>query len=80
MTKLNRLLIPAAQFKAECLQLMNTVQEQHVSYIITKRGKPVAKLVPIIEEPINYFGCLKDTAVAQDDIVASLDIEWDADK
>lgn len=79
MTKSNRI-IPAAQFKAECLHLMNKVHDQHVSYIITKRGKPFAKLVPIAETPVNYFGILQDTASTSGDIVAPLDVEWDAEK
>ncbi len=79
MTKTNRS-IPAAQFKAECLHLINTVHDQHVSYIITKRGKPFAKLIPITEGPVNYFGCLKDTASTSEDIVGPIDLEWDAEK
>lgn len=73
--------VAAAQFKAECLHLLNTVHDQHVTYTITKRGKPYAKLVPIVaEEPMNYFGCLKDTASTIGDVVGPLDLEWDAEK
>ena len=41
--------IAAAQFKAQCLQLMDYVKEKHVALVITKHGVPVAKLVPIEE-------------------------------
>jgi hypothetical protein len=30
--------------------------------------------------PINYFGCMKETASAEGDIVAPLKLEWDAEK
>ncbi len=79
MAKLKRS-IPAAQFKAECLHLINTVHDQHVSYVITKRGKPFAKLIPIIEEGTNYFGFMKDTSSTSGDIVGPIDLEWDAEK
>lgn len=42
--------IPAGEFKAHCLQLMDEVAATGQSLVITKRGKPVAKLVPL--EPV----------------------------
>ena len=42
----------AAQFKAECLSLMDEVRLKHTRITITKRGKPVAQLVPI-EDPVD---------------------------
>jgi prevent-host-death family protein len=42
--------IAAAQFKAQCLTLMDDVQTTRVPILITKRGKPVAKLVPVVDK------------------------------
>ena len=39
--------VPATEFKAKCLELMDRVSERHETFIITKRGRPVAKLVPV---------------------------------
>lgn len=39
--------ISATVFKAKCLELMDRVSEHQETYVITKRGKPVAKLVPL---------------------------------
>ena len=39
--------INATAFKAKCLGLLDEVREKHSEVIITKRGKPVARLVPI---------------------------------
>ncbi len=39
--------IPATEFKAKCLELMDRVAERQEAYVITKRGKPVARLVPV---------------------------------
>src|SRR5437867_5381655 len=53
--------IPATEFKAKCLELMDRVAERRETYVITKRGKPVAKLVPADppkRRPI--FGCMAD--------------------
>ncbi len=73
--------IPAGQFKAQCLQLMDLVQEKHVSITITKHGKPVARLVAIEEDtPQSFFGCLKGTVVVKGDIVAPVDESWEADQ
>ena len=40
----------AGQFKAHCLKLMDEVQKFHKEIIITKHGKAVARLVPILAE------------------------------
>ncbi len=39
--------IGAAEFKAKCLGLIDEVAKDHKSLVITKRGKPLARLVPI---------------------------------
>ena len=39
--------IAAGKFKARCLTLMDDVQATRQPILITKRGKPVAKLVPV---------------------------------
>jgi len=41
--------IPAGEFKAKCLKLLDEVQKQRRQIVITKRGKPVARLVPLAE-------------------------------
>lgn len=69
--------IQAGHFKAKCLQLMDEVEEKHISIIITKHGKPVAKLMPIEETPINYFGCLKDTVTIKKDIISPINVDWE---
>jgi len=39
--------MPAGKFKAQCLAVMDEVQKKRQAVVITKRGKPVAKLVPV---------------------------------
>ena len=71
--------ITAAEFKTHCLRLMDLAQLQKESIIITKRGVPVAKMVPFEEEPEIFFGYLKGTAVTHGDIVIGLDEQWEAE-
>ncbi|MGQ0561831.1 MAG: type II toxin-antitoxin system Phd/YefM family antitoxin [Gemmatimonadota bacterium] len=68
--------IGAGEFKAKCLQLMDEVSRDGIELIITKRGKPVAKLVPA--EPVRQspFGWMKGTGRIVGDIVTSDPSEW----
>jgi len=72
--------IPAGKFKTKCLQLMDEVHNSHISLTITKHGKPVAMLVPLDDTPPSFFGCLKGTVTINDDIIAPIDVIWEADK
>ena len=73
--------IPATQFKAQCLAILDTVQRKRTSVVISKHGKPVAKLVPIDADPVpSLHGCMKGTAREIGDIVSPLDDEWDANR
>jgi prevent-host-death family protein len=62
--------IPAGEFKARCLKIMNRVQETREPVIITKKGRPVAKLVPAETVPKSIFGCLKGKIEIVGDIEA----------
>lgn len=73
--------MPAGQFKAQCLKLMDQVQQTHETIVITKFGKPVAKLVPAEKETREHlFGFLQDSVVIKGDIVASTGEKWHADE
>ena len=48
--------MPAGAFKAKCLAVMDEVQSKRETVVITKRGKPVAKLVPANPEKDEIFG------------------------
>jgi len=61
--------VPATEFKAKCLELMDRVSEHRESYVITKRGKPVARLVPA-DPPKrkSIFGCMADQTIVVADL------------
>ena len=51
----------AGAFKARCLQVMDEVAQRRQPVLVTKRGKPVVRVVPVDEEkPRSIFGCLAD--------------------
>jgi prevent-host-death family protein len=51
--------LPAGEFKATCLRVMEEVATYRRSVVITKHGKPVVRIVPIEPEPErDVFGCL----------------------
>jgi prevent-host-death family protein len=68
--------IPAAQFKAECLKLMDLVQKTRVPVVITKHGRPVAQLAPISLDSESLFGYMKDTIKIEGDVMAAVDEKW----
>jgi prevent-host-death family protein len=72
--------IAAGEFKAKCLGLLDEVQRQRKEVVITKRGKPVAKLVPVNENPQGFVGSMKGTMEIIGDIVSPIDVRWEADE
>jgi prevent-host-death family protein len=60
--------IPAGIFKAKCLEIMDEVERTKEEVIVTKYGRPVAKLVPVHGLPSKpLFGRAKGTLLAISD-------------
>lgn len=72
--------IAISQFKAHALKLIDQVSKTRESIIITKRGKPLAELVPFVDSgQKNQPGKLAHTLVFEKDIVSPLDEDlWEA--
>ena len=62
----------AGEFKVHCLAVMDEVASKREAVIITKRGKPVAKLVPIGKEKDDIFGFLKGKGKVLGDVVSPI--------
>lgn len=73
--------IPAGRFKANCLKIMDDVNQQNTVIVITKHGKPVAKLVPFTspEKRKSLFGVMKGSLKIVGDIVQPTGEAWEAD-
>ncbi len=66
----------AARFKAKCLAILDEVDP--AGLVITKHGKPVARLVPITAESAALIGSLKGRLRIKGDIL-STGARWDAE-
>ena len=63
--------VPATEFKAKCLALLDRVAERRETFVITKRGKPVARLVPVERKPKgSILGWMRGQATITGDIVS----------
>ena len=67
--------IPAAKFKEQCLALLDRVDQEGI--VITKHGKPVAKLIPFTSDSASLIGSLKEKVVIKGNIL-STESKWDA--
>ena len=72
--------IKASVFKAKCLHLMDKVNQTGEEIVITKKGKPVSKLGPYRIYPKSLFGLHKKQVLSHDDLIAPLDLKWDAER
>jgi prevent-host-death family protein len=66
--------VPAGEFKAKCLAILDEVNETRRSVVITKRGRPVARLVPV--ETGDAFASLRGSILAETDVVSPLHDVW----
>ena len=60
----------AGEFKARCLRVMEEVSKYRTSVVITKKGRPVARLVPADAPATDVFGCMAGTARIVGDVEA----------
>ncbi len=68
--------IGAAQFKEKCLALLDSVGPEGI--VITKHGKPVAKLIPILSESRELLGALQSRLRINGDVF-STGVSWNAE-
>ena len=61
--------MPAGEFKAQCLAVMDKVQKTGEAVLITKHGKPVAKLVPAPSASDDIFGYMAGKVKIVGDII-----------
>ena len=64
-------IIAAGEFKAKCLAILDEVSMTEQSLIVTKRGKPVAKIIPCEESP-----SLIGSILYEGDLISPIDAQW----
>jgi antitoxin (DNA-binding transcriptional repressor) of toxin-antitoxin stability system len=60
----------AGVFKARCLAVMDEVQAKKEAVLITKHGKPVAKLVPVSGETDDIYGFMAGKGTITGDVIS----------
>jgi prevent-host-death family protein len=65
--------VPAGEFKARCLALLDEVSQTGKPLVVTKRGKPVARVVPFDEPPGLLHSVRKEK-----DLISPIGEKWDA--
>ncbi len=66
--------IGAAKFKEQCLAVLDDLTPEGV--VITKHGKPVARLIPYGRDGEEMIGCLEEKIVIRGDL-ESTGVSWD---
>jgi len=69
--------LSASKFKEQCLALLDRVDPEGI--VVTKRGKPVAKLIPFGTDSADLIGSLKRKLRIKGEIL-STGIRWDAER
>jgi len=69
--------MPAGEFKAKCLKVLDRVAETREAVVVTKRGKPVAQVVPL-DHAVEVD--LRGSVTLVGDILAPIDESWDASR
>lgn len=68
--------IPAGTFKARCLAIMKKVQATGEPVVVTRRGTPVVKVVPVRKKKDDLFGFMKGKGKIVGDIESPNPVEW----
>ncbi len=68
--------INASKFKEQSLSILDNLSPEGI--VITKHGRPVAKLIPIQEQSANLIGCLKGKILISGDILSTGE-SWNAE-
>ena len=70
----------ASEFKQRCLALLDLVEETHATLVVTKRGRPVAKLVPIEDpDPRSTLGSVTFLTDNEEELFSTGEV-WDAER
>lgn len=72
----------AGKFKAQCLAVIDEVHDLKEEVVITKHGKPMAKLIPIKKQMDDIFGFMRGQGRIVGDIISPIDPtdKWDSEK
>jgi antitoxin (DNA-binding transcriptional repressor) of toxin-antitoxin stability system len=68
--------IPISEFRQQCLSLVDDLPPEGI--VITRRGQPIAKVVPVKRSPSDLIGSIPDLIVDKNDDLFTTGIRWEA--
>jgi prevent-host-death family protein len=73
--------VGSAEFKARCLEFVDRVKESRTEFIVTRHGRPVARLVPIdAAEATSLVGSMANTVLRYDGPFDPVPAAWSFDR
>lgn len=70
--------IGAGKFKAQCLALLDKVEREHETILVTKRGRPVVRVVPAAEAEADVRRQLQGSIIKEGDLISPVSVVWEA--
>ncbi len=68
--------IPSSVFKAKCLSLFDEVASKGHSFVVTKRGRPVARVTPLWSESAGVG--LQGSLLHEEDLLSPIAADWES--
>lgn len=74
------MVLNTTQFQKQCVHLIQEVHDTQREIVITKRGKPLAKLVAVQDERLlPFIGSLTGVGQTTGDLLEPVEAEWEVD-
>jgi prevent-host-death family protein len=71
--------VTATKFKTHCLTLLEEVRQTRQPLLVTRHGKPVAKISPYTPKRSEQLNSLKGSVLFEGDIISPLEEKWDCE-
>jgi prevent-host-death family protein len=74
-------IVPIGELKVHCYKILEQARKDNKKLIITKRGNPIAEIIPtpIKPEKRSLLGSLQDKAKINGDLLEPIDVRWEAE-
>jgi prevent-host-death family protein len=70
--------VPATEFKAHCLVLLEEVRETRQPLLVTRHGRPVVEICPYAPKDATQTNPLKGSVLYQGDLISPINEKWDS--
>jgi prevent-host-death family protein len=70
--------VPATEFKAHCLALLEEVRETRQALLVTRHGRPVVEICPYVPKDPQHANPLRGSIIFQGDLISPIEGTWDS--